>query len=714
MNEFLHKSKKLSWTHLVQKGYGLTLIVVFLLSSVLLASSLKIALGPLAGSQNTSLYNRIAANHIVQAGLKACKDDIIAKLNSGTLVTTAYRYPALGSNTVTVPDDPNNLGGVSSVVGSYFATVTHARGNSYFVRVTATSGSSVTAASALFFASGEPTLVADIMLIGRNAGDQMGYPVSAAGDVDGDGVDDFIVGAKNSGTFGTNTGEAYLVFGRSSTNWNSLIDANADFDMDGMSDANRTVRLIGRSSWDYAGRTVSSAGDVNNDGYDDILIGADRAPGSGGANAGEAYLILGRNASDWLAFTDANGDFDLNAIDEDNGVYQFNGISNGDDAGYFVSSAGDVNNDGYNDILIGTRNIPKGGESNVGSVYLLFGRSTADWKMLATNGQYNLSDVLGDANNTFQITGRDPGDRAGVSVASAGDVNNDGYDDILIGAHNADEGSNNRGEVYLILGRSDVAWGTLMAGGQEFDLDDIDLVGTSNVFRFIGRSGNDDLGEWVSSAGDVNNDGYDDILMGSEDADAGGLDAGEVYLVLGRSTADWNTLTDAVKAFDLNNIHLAGSTNMFRFIGRNPDDEAGGSVSSAGDVNNDGYDDILIGASTADGGGGNSGEVYLILGRSTANWFNLVDANKDFNLDNISDANQMARFFGKNGGHFLGGSASGIGDINNDGYDDLMMAAHYADGGGADSGEVYLFFGRNAVKWAELTDANGHFNLDDI
>jgi hypothetical protein len=133
-------------------------------------------------------------------------------------------------------------------------------------------------------------------------------------------------------------------------------------------------------------------------------------------------------------------------------------------------------------------------------------------------------------------------------------------------------------------------------------------------------------------------------------------------------------------------------------------------------VNNDGFDDLLIGAETADGGGGSSGEVYLILGRSTANWDSLTDASGNFNLNNMSDDNLTVRFIGRNATD-TAYIVRNAGDANNDGYADLLIGAPYADvtgGAWSNSGEAYLFFGRSTANWASLTDASGNFNMDNI
>jgi hypothetical protein len=182
--------------------------------------------------------------------------------------------------------------------------------------------------------------------------------------------------------------------------------------------------------------------------------------------------------------------------------------------------------------------------------------------------------------------GEDGGDVAGRSVASAGDVNGDGYDDFLIGAPWDEDGGVQAGQVYLILGKE-------MGWTMDTNLSAADA-------SFWGEDGLDNAGFSVASAGDVNGDGYDDFLIGAPWDEDGGSGAGQVYLILGQASADWGM------DFDL----LGADAS---FWGEESWDDAGCSVTS-GDVNGDGYDDILIGADMNSDGGYHAGQTYLLLG----------------------------------------------------------------------------------------------------
>jgi hypothetical protein len=328
--------------------------------------------------------------------------------------------------------------------------------------------------------------------------------------------------------------------------------------------SNADASFWGEDEWDFSGYSVAGAGDVNGDGYDDFLIGA-YGDEDGGNYAGQTYLILGRQAADWLM------DFDLSGADA-----SFWGEDEWDFSGYSVAGAGDVNGDGYDDFLIGAYGDEDGG-NYAGQTYLILGRQAADWLM-----DFDLSGA--DAS----FWGEDASDYSGYSVAGAGDVNGDGYDDFLIGAYGDDDGGDAAGQTYLILGRQAADW--LMG----FDLSGADA-------SFIGEDADDYSGAPVAGAGDVNGDGYDDFLIGANEDDDGGDAAGQTYLILGRQAADW------LMGFDLSGADAS-------FTGEDAYDYSGTSVAGAGDINGDGADDFLIGAYGDDDGGGAAGQTYLLLG----------------------------------------------------------------------------------------------------
>ena len=492
------------------------------------------------------------------------------------------------------------------------------------------------------------------ILTGIDAGDGSGFSVSSAGDVNGDGYDDLIIGARNADPNGElGAGETYLVYGGASApGTDGVLDLST-------LDGTNGFTLTGIDAFDYSGRSVSSAGDVNGDGYDDLIIGARGADPNGGFS-GETYIVYGGASA-----PGREGELDLSMLDGTNG-FILTGIDAGDRSGTSVSSAGDVNGDGYDDLIIGAYRADPNGDSNAGETYLVYGGASAP----GTDGVLDLSML--DGTNGFTLTGIDRNDISGFSVSSAGDVNGDGYDDLIIGAREADpDGVSNTGETYVIYGGAS-APGT----GGRFNLS---TLNGSNGFILTGIDADDRSGVSVSAAGDVNGDGYDDLIIGAFRANPNGdSDAGETYVVYGGASAPG---TGGV--LDLSDLD---GTNGFILTGIDAFDGSGRSVSAAGDVNGDGYDDLIIGANEASpNGDSEAGETYLIYGGASA-------PGTDGVLD-LSDLDGTNGFIltGIDAGDQSGWSVSSAGDVNGDGYDDLIIGAEGADPFSA--GETYLVYG---------------------
>ncbi|WP_449871041.1 hypothetical protein [Nostoc flagelliforme] len=425
--------------------------------------------------------------------------------------------------------------------------------------------------------------------------------------------------------------------------------------------------MNGIAAYDYSGWSVSSAGDVNNDGFDDLIIGAYNADPNG-TNSGQSYVVFGKS-------TGFDATLNLYNLDGTNG-FTINGIAADDYSGESVSSAGDVNDDGIADLIIGARLADPNGLYS-GQSYVVFGKSTG---FDATLNLYNL-----DGTNGFTINGIAAYDQSGASVSSAGDVNGDGIDDLIIGAYLADPNGTNSGQSYVVFGKSTGFTATL----------NLSTLNGTNGFTINGISSSDFSGRSISSAGDVNNDGFDDLIIGAYAANANGFYSGQSYVVFGKSTGFSSSL----------NLSSLNGYNGFTINGIAAYDISGASVSSAGDVNSDGFDDLIIGAhyanpnGFANANGFYSGQSYVVFGNT--------GFSATLNLSTLNGANGFT-INGIAGGDYSGTSISSAGDVNNDGFDDLIIGAPGADPNGTNSGQSYVLFGgTNIGGTPEVTGTPG-------
>ncbi|HMR42032.1 MAG TPA: integrin alpha, partial [Ignavibacteria bacterium] len=465
---------------------------------------------------------------------------------------------------------------------------------------------------------------ADKFLSAENSGDRFGSSVSGCGDVNGDGNSDLIIGAPYNDQNGASSGRAYIYF-------NSMSGSDIE-----------DLTFTGASTNDLLGNSVSSAGDVNGDGYDDIIIGAYGY----NSDQGRAYIYFG-------------GSIMNNVAD-----VILTGVSAGYNFGYSVSSAGDVNGDGYSDVIVGAY----GYNSDQGRAYIYFGGSSM--------------------NNTVDVTftGLFTGDRFGFSVSSAGDVNGDGFSDVIVGSYRYNAGTS-RGRAYIYLGGSsmnNVADVTLFGenDGDSFGYSvssagDVNGDGYSDVIvgayaynafqgsayiylggssmnnhinvTLTGASAGDRYGYSVSTAGDVNGDGYSDVIVGAFEASSG---RGRAYIYNGGISM--NSTSDVI---------LTGVTDYTDF---------GWSVSTAGDVNGDGFSDVIVG--TTYGGDENQGSAYIYFGAASMN-----------NSDDITYTGEIYY-------DYFGNSVSGAGDVNGDGLSDVLIGAHINSETGLYAGKAYLYF----------------------
>ena len=483
-----------------------------------------------------------------------------------------------------------------------------------------------------------------------NAYNNVGYSVSEAGDINGDGIDDLIVGTSgiqpileptpnNPGALSFTTGTSYVVFGRD----------------DGFSENINLAELDGSDGFALSGNEnlygnrhfVSDAGDFNGDGIDDIAIGA---PYGGGGEIGTfftgiAYVVFGR---------DDGFDAELDLLDLEAGE----GITvEGTQVGYSVSSLGDINGDGLDDVSIG---------SGSGVGYVVFGSQDELDPFISVNtGRGLVSDL--DGTNGFTLEAESFLDQ---EINGIGDFNGDGINDFIA----RDE---SREEVVIIFGRDRSSFGANLDITNLDSSEGITLRGLGSVgFRGVDFDG----------IGDVNNDGIDDLSVVTRPSESDSNE-GTAQIIFG--SRDGSSFANG---FDLADID---GTNGFRItdLGTS-DDERFISISGAGDFNGDGIDDFILRLSDLSLGGETVGASFVIFGREDSFQSDIdladIDGNNGFLIPN--------RFIDSSGALIseeLGFRVSEAGDINNDGTDDIIL-------GSRDNG--FVIFGQTFQSSPEQPD----------
>ncbi|TLU98818.1 FG-GAP-like repeat-containing protein [Dyadobacter luticola] len=476
-----------------------------------------------------------------------------------------------------------------------------------------------------------------------------GYGVVAnAGDVNGDGYSDIMVGAPFYNNGQVNEGAVFVYLGSSN----------------GLTNAPSVILESNQASAQFGyNHTIATAGDINADGFSDIVVGSPLYS-NGEAEEGAAFIYYGSASG----ITAANFS-----------VVQSN--HTGENMGGSVASAGDVNGDGFGDIVLAPGNLSANPQPNNASAYIYLGSSSgigqspgsvltdyipAMGSLAAGTGDVNgdgYSDiVLGDRKysqglqdrgallvyhgsakgigNAYAaiITGDQKSGELGTSMSCAGDVNGDGYSDVLAVASLYDKGQNDEGVAFLYLGAAS-GLNTTASSTFEANVADAKLEG-------------------ATSAGDVNGDGFSDVLIGSTHHNFGTLEEGAAFLFHGSASG-------------ISAQYTSG------FSGDQYQGEVGFSVSSAGDINGDGYSDVVVGAPNFDNGESDEGIVRVYYGSGSG---------INFNSFSLIESNQA--------GAHLGISAASAGDVNGDGLSDLIVGALRYSNGQVGEGAFFIYHGQ--------------------
>lgn len=428
-------------------------------------------------------------------------------------------------------------------------------------------------------------------------------------------------------------------------------------------DGNNGFELLGAAAGDQAGTSVAGPGDLNGDGFDDVAVGAPFND-SFAADAGVSYVLFGG--------ADPNQGFSGLFLSGLNGTTGFGlaGRTAGERSGAAVGAAGDVNDDGQPDLVIGAPFADDGGIDS-GNAYVVFGDADI-------TGGFAIRFLTGlDGNWGVGFRGASAADSAGASVASGGDLNDDGVADLIIGAPGASPlGETGAGAAYVVFGGTDFGGGfsTLFLAG----------LNGSNGFALEGFAAGDAIGTAVAPAGDLDDDGVDDLTLGAPNADPGNTDAGRSYVITGDPVVNGG--------FDSISLAVLDGTDRFAFTGEAPGDRSGVSVASAGDLNNDGIADLVIGAPDRDAPATDSGSVYIVFGDVNVSlgfgdvFLAGLDGVRGFELPGIFAGDQT------------GAAVAPAGDLNGDGIDDLVVGAPGASVNGTDSGSAFVLFGGSNVN----------------
>ncbi|MAL97468.1 MAG: hypothetical protein CL583_03365 [Alteromonadaceae bacterium] len=498
---------------------------------------------------------------------------------------------------------------------------------------------------------------------GYEVADQFGRSLGAGGDINGDGYEDIVIGVNLSDIDAGDAGAAYVIFGKPGA-------TRAHIDV-GALDASDGFLIHGADAADYLGMTVDLSGDLNGDGYDDVVVIASHDD-TVVTNGGTAYVIWGqagatRTDINVSTMTSADG---FRILSQEAGDFLGNTTVISPQNSQFVDADGDFNGDGIDDLLLGHgASDNDGGDS--GLVYVIFGQTGA------TRADINLSSLGSEG---FKITtGGAAGEHLGHSVQFLGDFNGDGLNDVIVGAPRSGQIAGDAGQAYVILGHA----------GPTYNSVNLMTLGSAEGFKISTSDGVSWLGGSVSGS-DVNGDGLTDLLVGNVASDEVATDAGSLIVVYGRSAANYSNISvGAIPAGEGYTIFGEGGADFF-----------GHAVEGAGDINGDGIGDLLVSSWVDDEGGGDAGAAWLVYGKPGT-------ARTDIQLSTLSSANGF-KIIGDEAVDYFG-RTNAIGDINGDGYDDMIVSSALGNNTAGDAGEINVIWGKDflSVVDADLVGTGG-------
>ena len=491
--------------------------------------------------------------------------------------------------------------------------------------------------SASGLSDGTPA-TADTRFFGRQAGAQLGFNIASAGDLDSDGHDDVVLAAALYQASFVQEGAAVVFYGSPT----GLPDGSV---------ASAPAIFLGAQANARLGSSVASAGDVDGDGYGDVIVGVYQYSTTifdGGVVpvTGVALLAIG-GPNGIPSLTTPTTAATILKSDQSGALF-----------GWSVASAGDVNGDGYGDVVVGAHgyDAPENGE---GAAFVFLG---GPFGMASSDPRFAYAVVQSD-----QVDAQ-----LGVQVASAGDTDGDGYPELLVGAHLFDGPQLDEGQAFVYRGGGE----GIASGGS-----------ASMQARIEANQPGALLGVSVASAGDVNGDGFSDVIVGAPYFDAGGTGDGAAFVFLGSASG----ITDADPS--ISNAQLDSGQSNAQF---------GWSVASAGDVNGDGFGDVIVGAQAYDAGENDEGAAFVFLGSASG-------------ISDADPATAHAQLESDQASALFGISVASAGDVNGDGFGDVIVGAPEYDAGEEDEGAAFVFLGSaSGISDGDPTTAHAQLESDFI